>query len=124
MMTEEERLKQKKDNLKVLIWFAAVPSGMALLGAFFYLPSWYYMLFKLVMFFDGFMSIMFFSSCKPEEDKVALAFPTCIVSFIALLGLLTEFVIHGGFPKSAWVILDIIYAGAKLFQFMLLKKTI
>lgn len=102
-----------------------IPTVLALMGAFLDLPSWYYSLFKTVMVVDALMALCIFSICKSSnkyESVMILLGVTVVISFISLLGIVSQFFVSGGFPKVLWVILDFIYAMAKAIQYKISAK--
>ena len=111
--------QNKKQEIPILYFI--VPAVMAVVGGFFHLPSWYYSLFKIVMVFDAIIAvIIFFTINSSRNNSVALVlFGTAIViSFIAILGIISQFFVKGGFPKGLWVFLDVVYAIAKSVQWI------
>lgn len=109
---------------RFLILYCLVPAALALIGAFLYLPSWYYSLFKIVMVVDAIMAICIFSICKSSgKDGLLMVVlgVTIVISFIAFLGIVSQFFVPGGFPKALWVVLDIIYAISKAIQYAFFK---
>lgn len=49
---------------------------------------------------------------------------TIVISFIAFLGIVSQFFVPGGFPKALWVVLDIIYAISKAIQYAFSKEMV
>lgn len=112
-------------NKVFLLEFCLVPALMAIIGALFFLPSWYYSLFKVVMVCDAVISFLIFLDLNQTKANLLLSKYLCslvIISFISFLGIVSQFFVSGGFPKVLWVFLDFIYLGAKCLQFFELIK--
>lgn len=113
-----------KNNV-FLLSFCLIPALMSIIGALFFLPSWYYSLFKVVMVCDAVISFLIFLGLNQTKDNLLVSKYLCslvIISFIAFLGIVSQFFVFGGFPKVLWVFLDFIYVGAKYLQFFELIK--
>ena len=111
------------NNKLLLLVYFLMPSIMALFGALFYLPSWYYSLFKIVMVVDACISFLLYSTRDADRSQMSLFGATLVLAFIAFLGIISQFFVKGGFPKSLWVVLDIIYVIAKAVQYFVLRKS-
>ena len=112
-----------KSILSVMYFFA--PIVFSLIGAFLYLPSWYYSFFKVIMIVDAIIAICIFHEYKSKnKDDIIMVLlgTTVILSFISVLGIVSQFFIPGGFPKTLWIILDITYAIAKVIQYKALSR--
>ena len=122
--TNKVKPMEQKEKKSIPILYFLIPALMAVIGAFFYLPSWYYSLFKVVMVFDAIIAGMIFSSEKNSFENSTAMFllgTIIVISFIALLGIISQFFVRGGFPKGLWVFLDIVYAIVKGIQWAIWK---
>ena len=110
-----------------LVSYFLIPTVLSLMGAFLDLPSWYYSLFKIVMVIDTFIAICIFIICNASNKDGFLMIVlgvTIVISFIAFLGIVSQFFVPGGFPKALWIVLDIIYAIAKVIQYIFTKELV
>lgn len=119
----ERKAFWNNDKLALLVYFLIL-AILALAGAFFYFPSWYYSLFKVVMVVDACLSFRLYDKMDSSDSKTMLFGVAIVLAFIAFLGIVSQFFVRGGFPKGLWVVLDFMYAIAKAIQYYNLYKTL
>lgn len=104
--------------------FYLLPAGMAVLGALFELPNYYYTLFKMLMIVTdsgGFNLVVLSDTKRRPYNTDILYLGVCIVTFIiTMLGIIS--MIKSGFPREFWIVLDFIFATAKIIQLIIVSK--
>lgn len=100
-----------------------IPAGMAVLGALFELHYYYYSIFKMIMIItdSGVFNFMILTSLKASDNISILYLGSSIVTFIiTMFGIIS--VTTSGFPRDFWIVLDYIYATAKIIQLIVVIK--
>ena len=114
--------KKNEKFLSLYLMFHIIPASMAVLGALFKLPHYYYSIFKIVMIIadSGVINIIMSAEIKSDTAEI-IYLASCIVTFIiTMLGIISEF--SFGFSREFWIVLDYIYATAKIIQLKIVSK--
>ncbi len=108
----------------IYLLFYLIPISMAVLGALYKLSYSYYLTFKIVMVYAdsgvfNFIHAPSHLAMSDTTEKIYLV--SCIVTLIiTMLGIISE--TTSGFSRDFWIVLDYIYATAKIIQLIIVIK--